>query len=144
MDTIRVRAVIPGEPVAQGRPRAFRTSRGQVRAYDPAKSRSWKAEARTQLAAAVGVGWTLLAGPISCHIVAVFSCPRSQWRKREPWPQRHHAKRPDVENVAKAVLDSASGVIWLDDAQVTRLEVEKVIGAQGEAPRVEILIEALA
>src|SRR5258708_8233313 len=38
---------IPGEPVAQGRPRAFtRPGMKGVRMYDPPKSRNWKATAQ--------------------------------------------------------------------------------------------------
>ncbi len=138
-----LRIEIPGEPVAQGRPRAFRLPNGQVRAYDPAKSRSWKADARSAMRAAYG-GGTLIAGPVAVKIRAVFTCPKSDYRKRDPRPQRWHAKRPDAENVAKAVLDAGTGVLWVDDAQVYRLTVEKVIGAQCEPPRVEIVVEALA
>lgn len=138
-----LRIEIPGEPVAQGRPRAFRLPNGQIRAYDPAKSRTWKADARSVMRALYG-GGVLIAGPVAVAIRAVFTCPKSDFRKTQPRPRRAHAKRPDAENVAKAVLDAATGVLWVDDAQVCRLEVEKVIGAQGEAPRVEILIEALS
>jgi Holliday junction resolvase RusA-like endonuclease len=133
---------IPGEPVAQGRPRAFRMPGGQIRAYDPAKSRSWKAEARAVMALRLRE-WSraeLLTGPLDVTIRAIFTCPASQYRKREPLGRRPHAKRPDAENVAKSVLDAATGVVWVDDSQVARLSVEKIIGAQGEAPRVEVCV----
>jgi Holliday junction resolvase RusA-like endonuclease len=35
-------------------------------------------------------------------------------------------KRIDADNVAKAVLDALTGVVWRDDSQVLRLRVEKV------------------
>lgn len=38
----------------------------------------------------------------------------------------HH----DVDNVAKAVLDSLSGYVWRDDRQVVRLVSERFTGAQ--------------
>ena len=41
----------------------------------------------------------------------------------------------DVDNVAKALLDALTGVVWFDDAQVRRLVVEKV---EGERPRIHI------
>jgi Holliday junction resolvase RusA-like endonuclease len=132
---------IPGEPVAQGRPRFARRGNFMV-AYDPAKSRNWKATAQAhfrEALAAAGIA-TPLQGPVECRILARFTCPKSDWRKREPVPERLHMKRPDAENVAKAVLDSATGVVWLDDAQVAELTVKKVIGAQGEAPGLEVEI----
>ena len=132
---------IPGTPVAQGRPRFARQGR-YVRAYDPPKSRNWKATAQEHMAMAMG-GAPPLQGPLSCEVAATFTCPKGDRRKREPRPRRLHAKRPDIENVVKAVLDAATGVLWLDDAQVARLLVLKAIGAQDEAPGVWLKVERL-
>ena len=138
--------VIPGEPVAQGRPRSFRLPGGGVRAYDPAKSRNWKAEAHVHMARAVEAEAGMLVlyplGPCEALVTAVFTCPKSDFRK-EPRVRRRHAKRPDAENVAKAVLDAGTGVLWADDSQVARLVIEKWIGAQGERPFVEIKVREL-
>jgi hypothetical protein len=37
----------------------------------------------------------------------------------------------DVDNVAKACLDALTGAVWVDDAQVVRLEVVKTPGERG-------------
>lgn len=143
---MELRVVVPGEPVAQGRPRAFRLGAG-VRMYDPPKSRSWKGMAQVHMREALdaaGVTSPLFAdGPLELHVLAVFTCPRSHWRKREPLQRQPKASRPDGENIAKAVQDAGTGILWLDDAQVARLVVEKIIGAQGEAPRVELTVRTL-
>lgn len=136
-----IEIVIPGEPCAQGRPRFAR--RGKfVQAYDPPKSRNWKATAQQHMRYALA-GAAPLHGPLHCEVVAVFTCPSSDWRKGKPQPRRWHAKRPDCENVVKAVLDSATGVVWLDDSQVSRVLAVKVIGQQGEAPYVRIKVAQL-
>ena len=139
---------ILGEPCAQGRGRAgaVMTKHGPllvngrpiIKVRDPEKSRDWKGAA----------SWAMkevyrgapLAGPLSVTIEAVFTCPRSQWRKREPLKRRPHTKRGDIDNLAKAVLDAATGVLWLDDAQVWQLSARKVIGHQGEAPYVAVTV----
>ena len=36
-----------------------------------------------------------------------------------------HTSLPDVDNLAKSILDAMNGVIWKDDAQVFRLTAEK-------------------
>ncbi len=137
---IRVR--IAGEPCAQGRPRTA-VIKGRARVFDPKKSRSWKAEAR-QAMVLQGVHTLLFPdGPVEVHVTAVFTCPKGDERKREPRPRRRHAKKPDGENVAKAVLDAATGVLWRDDSQVSDLFVAKRVGAQGEAPYVEIAVRAV-
>lgn len=149
-----VRIVVPGDPVPQGRPRfarwKARDGREGVSASDPPKSRSWKATAQSHMRDACdgylkmsGTAWPLL-GPMSVIIRAVFLCPKSDERKRDPRPRRWHVNsRGDVENIAKAVLDAGTGVLYLDDGQVARLEVEKVIGAQGEPSRVEVWCQPL-
>jgi len=135
-----IEILIPGEPVAQGRPRFARRGRSVV-AFDPAKSRTWKASAQAHMVMAFP--GPPMRGPLSVEVAATFACPKSQWRKREPQAARWHEKRPDAENVAKAVLDAATGVLWFDDAQVSRLLVLKVVGGQLEAPCVFLRVERI-
>ena len=137
--------VIPGEPVAQGRPRAFYRPGLGVRVFDPAKSRSWKGVAHVhyqEALAKAGASTPFLAGPVELRVVAVFTCPKSAHRKI-PVPRRPKAGRPDPDNLGKAVMDAGNGILFGDDSQVARLVVEKWIGAQGEAPFVEITVRDL-
>ena len=48
-------------------------------------------------------------------------------------------KRPDVDNLAKSIMDALEGVIYEHDAQVIHLDVTKDYGT----PRVEITIEEM-
>lgn len=138
--TIRV----PGEPCAQGRPKAALIA-GHIRVYDPQKSRSWKGAAQVHYQAALAhAGLTAPAfhGALELRVFAVFTCPKSQFRK-QPVARRPKAGRPDPDNLAKACMDSGNGLLWDDDAQIARLVVEKVVGAQGEAPFVELTVREL-
>lgn len=137
-------ARIPGEPMAQARPRARVHPRGFAQVYEPAECRRWKADARVVLERARGTAGLSrpLAGPVECEVLAVFTCPLSTWRKTKPRTREPHTKRPDVDNVAKLVLDAATGVLWLDDGQVSDLRVRKITGAQGEAPFVQLTVTA--
>ena len=142
-----VTLLLPGEPHAQGRPRTAVIG-GHARIYDPATSRRWKADAqaamRIQLAEQ-GVRVPVVAeGPVRLEVRCVFSCPKSDYRKREPRSRRWHTKRPDLDNVVKAVKDAAKAVLWLDDSQVVELHASKIIGAQGEAPSIELSVSSLA
>jgi len=133
-----VKLTIAGEPVAQGRPRAF-IAGGKPRLRDPENAREWKGQARWQMQAELDGGDIPFPdGPVEVTIRAIHSCPKSRHRKTMEVPRIWRAKTPDCENVAKAVLDAATGVLWHDDAQVARLVVEQFTAAQGEAPRVEI------
>lgn len=136
---------IPGEPVAQGRPRAAVVN-GRARVFDPKKSRNWKATAREHMYAALAAAdrrFPFPEGPVRVSILARFTCPKGDHRKTAPAPERWRDKKPDAENVAKAVLDAATGVLWQDDAQVADLRVLTVTAAQGMAPEVVLEVEAL-
>ncbi len=128
---------ILGEPCAQGRPRVGIIA-GHARVFDPPKSRSWKGAARVQMEAALNGAAPILAGPVAVTLRLFHKCPTSDHRKTKPAPRRWRAKRPDLENVAKAVLDAATGVLWRDDAQIASLVIKQYTCAQDEAPRVEI------
>jgi Holliday junction resolvase RusA-like endonuclease len=144
-ETERLTVTIQGEPCSQGRPKFARMGEF-VRAYDPKKSRDWKAYAVACIEGALiargQVGIAFPAGPLKVYVSAIFTCPKGNHRKA-PVPRRLHPKRPDAENVAKAVLDAATTAgLWQDDAQVSVLVVTKWIGAQGEAPFVRLEVEA--
>jgi Holliday junction resolvase RusA-like endonuclease len=133
--------MIPLEPMGQGRPRT-RVMGGHAVIYDPPESRKWKEAAKAHLAVAMN-GAAPLAGPLRCYIQAVFSCPRSDWRKLNPRPRRWHTSTPDAENIEKIIWDSANKIVWNDDSQVARHSCDKVIGAQGEKPYVLVEVEEL-
>ena len=120
-----------GLPVAQGRPRAFKTPAGQVRVYDPANARDWKrtvqAQVITQKPAAP------VEGPLKMSLRFILPRPQSL-PKREQFPWR----RPDLSNMVKAIEDAMNGVIFRDDAQIVQMDLAK---DYGPAPGVEIRIE---
>lgn len=49
-------------------------------------------------------------------------------------------RKPDVDNVAKSVLDALNGAAYGDDSQVTRLEVIKCPREQGQAKETEVTV----
>ena len=133
---------IPAEPIAQGRPRL--SSRGGfARAYDPPKSRSWKAFVADYASKAMqdaGIA-ELLEGPLSIRIRFAFPLPKSQHRKTKPVPRQWHMKRPDLDNLYKGVIDACEGVIYHRDSEIVKVVMDKVIVAQGDAPFVNFVVE---
>lgn len=143
-----LRIVIPGEPVAQGRGRVGRwranDGRTGLTVRDPAKSRNWKAFAQERFeqaleAAGLSVPFAREGEAVELVVTALFACPKSQQR-RIPRPERPKLGRPDADNLAKIVQDAGNGVLWHDDAQVYDVHARKVIAAQGEPARVEIVV----
>lgn len=139
---------IPGEPYGLKRHRS-RVVRPKGRKpfaqqYDPKENTDRKAQAQLFMREAIGETRELpFMGPVSLHVVADFSCPKSEYRKREPKPRRPHTKKPDADNVLKWVKDAGTGVLWGDDSQVCEVRIEKWIAAQGEAPGTQVNVKEL-
>jgi len=124
MDAI-VSFVVPGEPVPQPRARVS-TRGGFARAYVPGKHPVH--EYRQRIAtAAKEAGLTNTGKPLYVGISASFKRPKSHMRKSGVRAGAPVLPRPDVDNIAKACLDSLQAVMG-DDTLVARLYVAKQYG----------------
>jgi Holliday junction resolvase RusA-like endonuclease len=126
-----------GEPVAKGRPRFTRTGH----CYTPAKTIGAESKIRGLAKVAKG-SHTISDKPVAMRISFIFGMPKS-WSigKRELWEGLPCAKKPDLDNVVKTILDAINGAgIWADDSQVCEIYARKVWGA---TPRTEIQIITL-
>lgn len=138
-----IRVYIPGEPVAQGRPRASRMG-DRIIMRDPSKARAWKRAAAVHMLAAMRKARAKpLRGPLQATIRAFWPSIKPD-RKRRPRRRTWRPKLPDADNVAKAVMDAGNGILYGDDGQVVRLVVEKWHAAQGQLPRVEVEISEIS
>ena len=128
-----IEITIPGQPVAQGRPRVTRFG-----TFDPQKSKDYKAF----------VGYCALDkkppvpldGPLTVRIDAYMGVPPSWSKKKREQAISGELKptgRPDVSNIVKCVEDALTGIIWRDDAQIVCLSVLK---RYSDNPRVEVVI----
>jgi Holliday junction resolvase RusA-like endonuclease len=118
---------VPGEPVPQPRPRVS-TRGGFARAYVPSTHPVHAYRQAVQLAAQAA-GLTATGEPLNVVIDAVFVRPKSHMRKNGVKPDAPVLPRPDVDNIAKAVLDALQDVMG-DDSLVARLVVEKSYGQE--------------
>lgn len=134
---------IPGEPKGQPRPRAFARG-GSARVYDPGTAEGWKGLVAAALRPHLG---DPLLGPV--RVTMRFLMPRpGRLHRKGPHPEDGeipHVGKPDVDNLAKAVLDVGTQLhLWHDDAQVARLVVEKSYHAdKGGRPGLHFTIESL-
>ena len=118
---------VPGDPVPQPRPRVS-TRGGFARAYVP-KQHPVHAYREAIAAAARGAGLTTTGEVLNVVIDAVFERPKSHLRKSGVKLDAPVLPRPDVDNIAKAVLDALQDVMG-DDTNVARLVVEKSYGTE--------------
>lgn len=128
-----------GIPQAQGSMRAF-LIKGQNRpivTYDNKKTKPWKQEIS-------GTAKALMAKEKleRCEKGEIHISCRFFFEKPKSTPARVTAKvtKPDVDKLARAVLDSLTGIVFRDDAQVTSLAASKAFCGT-ESPHVKIEIE---
>ena len=124
--------IIPGQPIAKGRPRV--ALRGiKAIAYTPDKTRQYERDAKIIIKQAMA-GRPPLEGPVSVIIDAWFKTPK---RKLKSF---HHTSKPDADNICKILCDSMNGIAYIDDSQVCQLVVNKLYG---DAPRVHVTMVGL-
>lgn len=113
-----IRIIIPGRPVPKQRPRFGRG--GHV--YTPSKTKQYE-----EL-----VGWyakQYIPQPINENIALHI---------------RVYVKNnvfPDIDNIAKSIMDGLNGIAYNDDKQVACLTIQRL---QGEEERAEIEIEKIS
>ena len=106
-----------GDPVAQGRPSAFRRG-NHIGMYDPGKSKDWKSEVRWQ---AIEQKARNMEGALVLELIFLLKRPKSLPRK-----VLHHIKKPDLDNLVKAIKDALKGICYRDDSQIVRINAEKI------------------
>jgi Holliday junction resolvase RusA-like endonuclease len=121
-----------GLPVPQGRPRAFVTRSGHASVYDPAASREWKNVVRAQ--AIAGRPLRPLEGAVDLSLVFYLPRPVSLPRR-----VHYHTKRPDGDNLGKAIKDALRGLLYRDDSQVVVELTRKLYADRDRQPGVLIV-----
>jgi len=124
--TFMVHFEIEITPVAKGRPRYAR--RGNfVQTYTPTKTREYEDVIRENAKMAMGMS-DPLETPLNVLLMFGMPIPSSTPKKALQGyldGSVKHIKKPDLDNLAKAVLDAMNGVVYLDDNQICRLTIEK-------------------
>ena len=107
---------IPMIPIPKARARV--TSRGF--SYTPKRSK----DAEKAIQGYLRLQWPhkAISSPIEVDLVFGMPIPKSKKRLDDS----PHVSRPDIDNLMKQVLDSANGIVWLDDAQVHTIKARKV------------------
>lgn len=120
--------LVEGEPQGKGRHRTTKTGH----TYTPQKTVLYENLIKTCYLSRVGE--KVLQGPLKASIEAYYTIPKSKSRKIKEQMRKNMirpTKKPDSDNVAKAVLDSINGIAYKDDAQVVDLTVSKYWADEG-------------
>lgn len=131
METIAF--TVPGPPVPKGRPRVTRAGH----AFTPKRTRDY--EALVNACAKRAAEGRTFAGPVEVWAIVWLPRPKRLMRQRDPEGTVPCFKRPDIDNVLKAVLDGM-GALWDDDGQVQRVIVEKCYAPKAQ-PHGEVRVQ---
>ena len=131
-----VEFMVLGAPKGKERPRAAKL-RDRTIVYTPKKTKDYEREIatadRTQCRG-------IFSGAVAIEIHAYYEIPKSASRKRVldmVSDRERPTKKPDGDNIAKAVCDALNGVAYKDDSQVVDLTVRKYYS---KFPHVQVFI----
>lgn len=136
-----VRFIVPGEPKGKARPRVFTNKEGKSQAVTPQDTLSYENLVRWVFTNTMEA--RKLQGEIEAKIVAMYPIPKNMTKKNRQLIDEgklHPTKKPDLDNVAKIILDSLNKIAFDDDSQIIRLIVEKHFS---DEPRVEVTLREL-
>lgn len=137
--TFQVMFTVEGTPIGKGRPKFAR--RGNfVSTYTPTKTRDYEDLIRVAAKQAMGDAEPLKTA-VAAYIYITVPIPQSYPKKRFKAcleGSERPCKKPDIDNIVKAYLDSMNGIVYDDDTQVVSLHSTKVYGTIG---MVDVLVK---
>ncbi len=132
---------VPGEPQGKGRAKIVKIG-GFSRMATPAKTVAY--EGLVAMAAQQAMQG---ADPMQCacavEVTAIFTPPASASKRHRAEMiagRMFPAKKPDIDNIAKACFDGMNGVVWKDDVQAVQVLLRK---RYGETPGVHVQVVTL-
>jgi len=143
----RIELSVYGDPKGQPRPKAFSRG-GHAAVYDPGTAEGWKS------LIAMAAKPFLPESPLTCalrvDVEFIFRRPMHHFGTKSgelylkadspTW----HTRKPDRDNLDKAVLDALTQLgIWNDDALAVCGLISKRYARMGERPGAHIVIEGV-
>ena len=123
---------VPGEIVGKERPRVNMYT-GRV--YTPNKTKDYELLVQ-QYFKIKYPNYKVLEGRISINIIAYLKIPNSTSKTKTQEMLENKispTKKPDVDNIAKSILDAMNGFVFKDDNQVSKISVEKRFALEEKA-----------
>ncbi|NFO71596.1 RusA family crossover junction endodeoxyribonuclease [Clostridium botulinum] len=131
-----MKIVIDGKPMGKQRPR-FNSKTGNT--YTPDKTVNY--ENWVKLCYQQQCKGEKLTGKIAASIMAYYPIPKNTSKIKKNYMLlgiERPTKKPDVDNIAKVILDSLNSFAYDDDKQIVTCGISKWYG---EDPRVEVILE---
>ena len=123
---------VPGEIVGKERPRVNMYT-GRV--YTPGKTKDYEFLVQQYFKMKYPI-YEMLEGRLSINIIAYLKIPKSTSKAKVEEMLENKispTKKPDVDNIAKSILDAMNNFVFKDDNQVSKISVEKRFALEEKA-----------
>lgn len=131
-----IKVSIPGQPVAKSRPRfSFKSKR----AYTPKKTKDYEELIKEHVKPLVQ---GKISGAIEAKFIVVFQRPKYMMTKKYQDTLILHTKRPDLDNVIKAIMDALNSILD-DDSQICKISAEKYYSDKSQLPYTHIQLKEI-
>jgi Holliday junction resolvase RusA-like endonuclease len=108
---------------------------GKVAMVDAAgqRGKEWRVDVKNE-ARRVFTTMPLLTGPLKVSLHFAFARPKCHYgsgknaQTLKPGAPLRHVTKPDVLKLARAVEDALTGIVWVDDSQITIENLSKAYG----------------
>lgn len=137
---MKVKFTVLGEPTGKGRPR-FRSAGNFVQTYTPDKTVSYENLIKMEYRRQCHDFKFENTDQLDVRITAYYGIPKSKPKKTQKLMEEHilrPLKKPDADNVIKAVLDSLNNIAYHDDTQVVDLQIRRFYSRD---PRLVVTIQ---
>ena len=133
-----------GEAVGKGRPRVSRRG-NYVHTYTPEKTRAFEEAIKFEFMASNSEKMPVYERdiPLKANVTVGCSIPKSYTKKKQALCRDRVLvpnKKPDIDNILKAVFDALNGYAFEDDVQIVQVYAEKQYAVD---PFVEVVIDEL-
>lgn len=125
---MKITFTVPGKPQGKGRPRFTKSGR----TYTPKETTEYEVLIKRMY---LLQGGKLFEGAVKLSVLILYPIPKSTTKKdRELMVSGSilPTKKPDGDNVEKAVADALNKVAYLDDSQIIEAKWQKIYAADDE------------
>lgn len=114
---------IKEKPIGKERPRYSSVTH---RMYTPTKTSTFEEKVKSAFKSKYNIETELSKNEFSAHIKFYFEPPKSMSKKKkDSLYNTAYLHKPDIDNLAKSILDSLNGIAYKDDSQVAILLATK-------------------
>lgn len=121
-----------GKPVAKGRPR-----KGKWGVYTPKKTKDFEELVKASYFQKYNLHDKLVADDLRIVVKAIFEPTKAEKSNKKKYVsmvenKTYYHKKPDGDNVLKAVCDALNGIAYIDDSRIVEHKIVKLYGEEAK------------